>query len=90
MGPLMCSHLTDCLIARPLRLHDGTSKPLSLLGFLEVLRTFEAQPCQGLEAGSQWLVSIGIGYLDPQSMQNHGLLGCFWWLWAIILHTLGV
>ena len=23
-------------------------------------------------------------------MQKNGLLGCFWWLWAIILHTLGV
>ena len=23
-------------------------------------------------------------------MQNNGLLGCFWWFWAIILHTLGV
>ena len=23
-------------------------------------------------------------------MQNNGLLGYFWWFWAIILHTLGV
>ena len=28
-------------------------------------------------------------YLDPQSMQNNGLLGYFWWLWAVI-PTLGV
>ena len=22
-------------------------------------------------------------------MQHHDLLGCFWWLWAIILHMFG-
>ena len=26
----------------------------------------------------------------PKSKKNNGLLGYFWWLWAIILHTLGV
>ena len=29
-------------------------------------------------------------YLHPQSMRNNGILGYFWWSWAIILHTLGV
>ena len=29
-------------------------------------------------------------FLDSQSMQNKGLLGYFGWLWAIILHSLGV
>ena len=28
--------------------------------------------------------------LDPQSMENNCLSGCFWWFWAIILHTFGV
>ena len=26
----------------------------------------------------------------PKSMENNGLLGYFWWFWAILLHTLGV
>ena len=29
-------------------------------------------------------------YLDPHSMENDGLLGYFWRLWAIVLHTFGV
>ena len=28
--------------------------------------------------------------LDPQSMQNNGLLGYIWGIWASILATLGV
>ena len=30
-----------------------------------------------------------IQHLDPQNAANNGLLGYFWWLWAMILHTLG-
>ena len=29
-------------------------------------------------------------FQDPQSLENHGLLGYFLWLWAIILHPFGV
>ena len=29
-------------------------------------------------------------YLDPQSMYNNGLYGCYYGFSAIILHTLGV
>ena len=29
-------------------------------------------------------------YLDPKSMQNNGLCGCYFGFRAIVLHTLGI